>query len=188
MSETFDLNGKLLIATPEMTDDRFALSVVYMCAYSSDGAMGLIINKPSDELHLAELLEQLSIEVENPAAQMPIYFGGPVETGRGFVLHDPHYHSSISTMVINDTFSMTATLDILEDIAEGRGPTKSIIALGYAGWGPGQLENEIAENGWLICDASPSLVFDTNDTSKWEQALHSLGINPLMLSATGGHA
>jgi len=171
-----------------MQDERFALSVVYMCAYSAEGAMGLIINKPSEELTLADLLEQLSISTDDNNAQLPVYFGGPVESGRGFVLHDPRYHSSISTMAIDDEFSMTATLDILEDIAEGRGPLNTIIALGYAGWGPGQLESEIAENAWLICDADPELVFDTQNTSKWEAALKKLGISPLMLSASGGTA
>ena len=183
-----DLNGKLLIAMPEMGDPRFAFTVIFMCAYSEDGAMGLIVNKPTDELTMSDLLEQLDIKQEDSARNLPIHFGGPVEHGRGFVLHEKGYHSSISTLDVNDDFAMTATLDILEDLAQGRGPAQAIINLGYAGWGPGQLESEIAQNAWLTCDADHELVFSTADEEKWEAALNRLGVSALTLSASAGHA
>lgn len=183
-----DLTGKLLIAMPGMGDERFAQSVVLICAYSGEGAMGLIINKATDDLRLGDLLEQLSIEKNVLSRDVPVYFGGPVEHGRGFVLHDRSYSSSISSMDFAPDFAMTATLDILEDMAQGGGPEDVILALGYAGWGPGQLEAEIAENGWLICEATPKLVFGTGDGEKWEAALTTLGISPLTLSSEGGRA
>lgn len=188
MTEEIDLNGKLLIAMPGMMDPRFAHSVVFMCAHSKDGAMGIVVNKPTSDLRLADLLEQLSIKSGPDTRDMPVYFGGPVEHGRGFVLHEYGYHSAISTMDVNGDFAMTATMDILEDLAEGRGPSQVVMALGYAGWGPGQLEGEIAQNGWLTCDADPALVFETANALKWEAALQKLGISPLTLSADAGHA
>ena len=188
MSDAIDLNGKLLIAMPGMGDPRFAHSVVFMCAHSEEGAMGLVINKPTNDLRLKDLMEQLSIKTSPDLVNRAVHFGGPVETGRGFVLHDYGYHSSISTMDIDDHFAMTATLDILEDLGDGRGPAKAIVALGYAGWGPGQLESEIAQNGWLTCDAAPDLVFDTSDLGKWEAALKHLGIDALALSSEAGRA
>ncbi|WP_370211374.1 YqgE/AlgH family protein [Roseovarius sp.] len=188
MSSETDLTGKLLIAMPGMGDPRFAHSVVLMCAYSPEGAMGLIINKVTEELRLDNLLEQLSIPKSPMARDLPVHFGGPVEHGRGFVLHDPSYESAISTLEVTPEFSMTATMDILEDMAQGLGPSDVILALGYAGWGPGQLEGEIAGNGWLVCDATRELVFAAKDGEKWEAALASLGISPLMLSAEGGRA
>lgn len=183
-----DLNGKLLIAMPEMGDPRFAYSVIFMCAYSEEGAMGLVINKPTDDLRLTNLLEQLEISQSDDARDIAVHFGGPVEHGRGFVLHDYGYHSSISTLDVSDDFAMTATLDILEDLAQGRGPGHAIITLGYAGWGPGQLEGEIAQNAWLTCEADTQLVFETPDAMKWETALKKLGISPLTLSAEAGRA
>ncbi|MFK7938118.1 MAG: YqgE/AlgH family protein [Roseovarius sp.] len=188
MDTEIDLTGKLLIAMPGMSDPRFAHSVVFMCAHSPEGGMGLVINKPTGELQLSDLLEQLSISMEAEMLNRPVYFGGPVESGRGFVLHERGYHSSISTMEVDDQFAMTATLDILEDLAQGRGPLKALIALGYAGWGPGQLEGEIAQNGWLTCDATLDLTFETPDVHTWEAALKSLGIDALALSADAGHA
>ncbi len=191
MSESvdMDLTGKLLIAMPGIGDPRFEHSVVYLCAFSDEGTMGLIINKPTPDLSLFDLVEQLEItsEIEESKA-IPIHFGGPVEHGRGFVLHSGDYVSAISTLAVADGFSLTATLDILEDIAQGRGPAKAILALGYAGWGPGQLESEILANGWLTCDADDTLVFDTPDSRKWETALGRLGIDPLTLSASAGRA
>jgi len=183
-----DLDGKLLIAMPGMGDPRFAHSVVLICAYSAEGAMGLVINKASGDLRLRDLMEQLSIPAGPDMRDRLVHFGGPVESGRGFVLHERGYHSSISTMQIGDAFAMTATLDILEDLGEGRGPARAIVALGYAGWGPGQLEAEIAQNGWLTCDAAPELVFDTANARKWGEALKSLGIDALTLSADAGRA
>ena len=183
-----DLNGKLLIAMPEMGDPRFSFSVIFMCAYSEDGAMGLVINKPTEDLRLANLLEQLDISKSDDARDIAIHFGGPVEHGRGFVLHNRGYNSSLSTLNVSSEFAMTATLDILEDLAQGRGPTDAIISLGYAGWGPGQLEGEIAQNAWLTCEADPALVFQTPDAMKWEGALKKLGISALTLSAEAGRA
>ncbi|WP_306112685.1 MULTISPECIES: YqgE/AlgH family protein [unclassified Roseovarius] len=188
MTEDIELTGKLLIAMPGMLDPRFAHSVVFMCAHSNEGAMGIVVNKPTEDLRLRDLLEQLSIDIGADARDMPVHFGGPVEHGRGFVLHEHGYHSAISTMDVNDEFAMTATLDILEDMADGRGPERVVMALGYAGWGPGQLEGEIAQNGWLTCDADSDLVFSTADIEKWEAALSKLGINPLALSADAGRA
>ncbi|QYX57468.1 YqgE/AlgH family protein [Roseovarius sp. SCSIO 43702] len=188
MSADTDLTGKLLIAMPGMGDERFAHSVVLICAYSAEGAMGIIVNKVTEDLRLGDLLEQLSIETNVLSRDVPVYFGGPVEHGRGFVLHDRGYASSIASMEFAPDFAMTATLDILEDMARGGGPEDVILALGYAGWGPGQLEAEIAQNGWLVCDATPELVFRTGDARKWEAALTALGISPLMLSSEGGRA
>ncbi|MDT8327598.1 MAG: YqgE/AlgH family protein [Roseovarius sp.] len=183
-----DLTGKMLIAMPGMADPRFGNAVVFLCAHSSDGAMGLIINKPTRDLRMRDLFEQLSIKLSDDARELPVYFGGPVEHGRGFVLHERGYNSAISTLNVNDDFAMTATLDILEDLADGRGPAKALLALGYAGWGPGQLEAELAQNGWLTCESHQALVFDTADPDKWEAALAQLGVSALMLSSDAGHA
>ncbi len=188
MTQDIDLKGKILIAMPGMNDPRFAHSVVFICAHSEDGGMGLIVNKPTPDLRLHDLFEQLSIKAGDECRDLPVHFGGPVEHGRGFVLHEHGYHSAISTLDVSADFSMTATMDILEDMAEGRGPRRAVLALGYAGWGPGQLEAEIAQNGWLTCEADGRLIFDTADADKWEAALKTLGINPLALSASAGHA
>ncbi len=183
-----DLTGRILIAMPGMEDPRFSQSIVFVCAHSAEGAMGLVLNKLADDLKLSDLLEQLDIESAPGARQMPIHFGGPVESGRGFVLHEAGYQSSISTLEVDGHFSMTATLDILEDMAAGKGPGHALVALGYAGWGADQLEDEIARNGWLICDASVQLVFGTPNRAKWSAALAVLGIDPLALSAEAGTA
>ena len=187
-TQDMDLTGKLLIAMPGMGDPRFAHSVVLLCAHSPDGAMGLIINKPTSDLRLRDLLEQLSIAPTGQTRNLPVHFGGPVEHGRGFVLHDRGYQSTLTSLEVNDDFAMTATLDILEDLARGSGPDRALLALGYAGWGPGQLESELAQNGWLTCNADISLVFDTANSAKWEAALTCLGISPLMLSSDAGCA
>jgi putative transcriptional regulator len=183
-----DLTGKLLIAMPDMGDPRFAQSVVYMCAHSEDGSMGLIINKPNPSVQFGDLLEQLSITPETDVRPIRVYFGGPVEHGRGFVLHSSDYRTEASTLQVNDTFGLTSTLDILEDIALGAGPEASLMALGYSGWGPGQLETEIRQNGWLVCDATPDLVFQRPNSDKWSGALKTLGLDPLSLSSTAGRA
>lgn len=183
-----DLTGQLLIAMPGMGDPRFMHSVVYMCAHSDDGAMGLIINKAVAEVGLRELLSQLEIDTVPDLPAAPVFFGGPVEQGRGFVLHSSDYESPVATLTVDDTISMTATMDILEEIGAGRGPARRLLALGYAGWGPGQLEGELAQNGWLTCASDPELIFNTPNPEKWEAALHSLGVDALALSATAGHA
>ncbi len=184
-----DLTGKLLIAMPGMGDPRFGHSVVFLCSHTDDGAMGLIINKPAGGMTLSGLLDQLNIVADPPErGQMPVHFGGPVEGARGFVLHSAEYDSQLHSMEIDDRFSMTATLDILEDIATGQGPERAQMMLGYAGWGPKQLEQEIAMNGWLTAEADPDLVFASDDDGKWSGALRSLGVDPLSLSASAGHA
>ncbi len=187
-NEELDLSGKLLIAMPSMGDPRFEHSVILLCAYSDKGAMGLILNKPSAEIRMSDVLDQLEITPTDDAAEIIVHYGGPVETGRGFVLHSADYASSLNTLGVSETFSMTATLDILEEIARGNGPRHALMMLGYAGWGPGQLEDEIARNAWLTADAPSNLVFQVPAGQKWAAALESLGIDPLTLSATAGHA
>ena len=183
-----ELQGKLLAAMPSMGDPRFEHSVVLICAHSDQGAMGLIINKPSTEIRMSDVLDQLEISTSDDAQEMTVHYGGPVETGRGFVLHSDDYRSSLQTLAIIHGFGMTATLDILEEIARGKGPARALMMLGYAGWGPGQLEDEIANNGWLTTDASPQLVFQVPARHKWSAALESLGVDPLTLSSVAGHA
>lgn len=182
------LDGKLLIAMPSMGDPRFEKAVIYICAHSDDGAMGLIVNKPAKDLKFDDLLEQLKIKSDRPIEGVDVFYGGPVEYGRGFVLHSQDYDTKDSTLSVNDEFGMTATLDILEDISNGEGPDACLLALGYAGWGPGQLEDEIRANGWLTCDADQKLVFSKDPKGKWLAALDTLGIDPRMLSAAGGSA
>ena len=186
--DSFGLSGKLLIAMPGMGDPRFDRSVVFLCDHSAKGAMGLIVNKPMREIRFSELVDQLGIDARVPLPQMPVHFGGPVEGGRGFVLHTADYTSNESTLRVDARFGMTATLDIVQDIAMGRGPEHAIFALGYSGWGPGQLEAEIRQNGWLTCDASADLVFARDDGGKWAQALKAMGIEALSLSGVSGRA
>ena len=187
LSDT-DLTGKLLIAMPGMGDPRFDRSVVFLCAHSAEGTMGLVVNKPAGEVSFGELLEQLDIPSGPQSAAQQIFYGGPVETARGFVLHSGEYRIEAGTLRVNDAFAMTATKEILEDIAAGRGPRAALPALGYAGWGPGQLEGEIARNAWLVVDADQAIVFEPDNASKWEAALAKLGISPLTLSAEAGRA
>jgi len=189
------LEGQLLIAMPGMSDDRFARSVIYLCAHSAEGAMGIVINKPAPDLRLTELLVQLEIidsddAIRLPAQieRMPVLMGGPVETSRGFVLHSPDYRVEQATMPVDGEICLTATVDILRAIARGRGPRDAMLALGYAGWSAGQLETEIQRNGWLNCPADPEIVFDPESQDKYERALRRIGIDPAMLSATAGHA
>jgi putative transcriptional regulator len=187
-SEGF-LEGKLLIALPGIGDPRFERSVIYMCAHSSEGAMGLIINKPIEGLDLRELLSKLDIGVTSDKADGPVLFGGPVETGRGFVLHSADY-SAGETMkpVAGSNIALTGTLDILRAIAHGHGPKKLLFALGYADWGAGQIESEILANGWIHCDADERILFDCMPGQKWQEALSKLGANPSGLSSEAGRA
>lgn len=182
------LEGKLLIAMPGMGDPRFDKSVIFMCAHTDDGALGLIVNKPTPEITFGNLLKQLDIDVADTAQDVQVHFGGPVENGRGFVLHSGEYTSPVSTLAVSESFGMTATLDVLEEMARGTGPDDALLALGYAGWGPGQLESEILQNGWLTCDATRKIVFETDDDAKWTAALAALGVDALMLSADAGRA
>ena len=182
------LEGKLLIALPGMSDARFERSVIYMCAHSITGAMGLMINKPIEGLGFQELLRRLDLPVSDNTPNSAILFGGPVETGRGFVLHTGEYESTESTLPISADISLTATLDILRAISEGHGPERAVFALGYAGWGPGQIEAEIQANGWVHCDPDASLIFGNDMDSKWAVALQKLGIDMSGLSAHAGRA
>ena len=191
MSDTVEgagyLTGELLVAMPQMQDPRFARTVVYICAHTADGAMGLVVNKLVDSVSFPDLLEQLNITGRSTARDIRIHFGGPVETGRGFVLHTPDYVQD-ATLVIDDTMALTATVDILKAIADGTGPRSSLLALGYAGWAPGQLDDEIQANGWLSVPADRQLVFGEDLDSKWERAMGKMGIDFSMLSGDAGHA
>jgi putative transcriptional regulator len=182
------LEGKLLIALPGMSDPRFEKSVIFMCAHSIEGAMGIIINKPVAGLSFQDLLRKLELEVTPVTPDFPVLYGGPVETSRGFVLHSGDYEGADATLPVSEDVSLTATLDILRAMGEGRGPQKAIFALGYAGWSPGQIEDEIRSNGWVHCDSDSTLLFSTNIEAKWATALGKLGIDVSGLSAHTGHA
>jgi putative transcriptional regulator len=182
------LTGQLLIAMPQMQDPRFARSVVYVCAHSEEaGAMGLVINKTIDALTLDELYAHLNIAPVRANRPQPVHFGGPVDPGRGFVLHSPDYREE-ATLDLTGDFAMTATIDILRAIGKGEGPRQSLLALGYAGWAPGQLDAEIQANGWLSAAADAALVFDEPDDAKWQHALKKIGVDLSMLSTDAGHA
>ncbi|MDU8943508.1 YqgE/AlgH family protein [Ovoidimarina sediminis] len=183
-----NLTGKLLIAMPGMSDPRFEKSVIFLVEHSAKGAMGLIVNKPTPDVKPEELLEQLGIETGPGFHGLKVHFGGPVEHGRGFVLHSRDYDRNTSTLPVTETVGMTATLDILQDIAAGDGPDRAFLALGYSGWGPGQLETELQANGWLTADAPPEIVFDPDAGGKWVAALKTLGIDVHTLSSAAGHA
>lgn len=189
------LEGKMLIAMPTMGDDRFARTLIYLCAHSDEGAMGLVVNKIAPSIQFPELLEQLEIPSSPPLqgkgsvpATVPVLQGGPVEAARGFVLHSQDYHQDNATLSISEDVSMTASIDVLKAIARGAGPDKAMLALGYAGWGPGQLEHEIQANGWLHCDPDDDLIFGINLNDKYNQALAKLGVDVSFLSGDAGHA
>ncbi len=179
--------GQILVAMPQMTDRRFAKSVIYLCAHSADGAMGLVVNKLIDSITFPDLLRQLNIESTSANDKIQVHFGGPVESGRGFVLHSDDYVQE-TTLVIRDGVALTATVDVLRAIAEGKGPNRSLLALGYAGWAPGQLDSEVKANGWLNVTADENLIFDARLDDKWSRAIGKLGIDLLSLSSTAGHA
>jgi putative transcriptional regulator len=189
------LDGQLLLAMPSMSDPRFHKAVIYLCAHSADGAMGIVVNQRAPHITFPKLLEQLDIvparneaSIQIPVEDMTVHTGGPVESGRGFVLHTTDYFSDDSTLAIDDSISLTATIDILRAIATGRGPDRSLLALGYAGWAPGQLEHEIQSNGWLICPADTDLVFDPAIENKYDRAMAKLGVHPSFLVSDAGHA
>ena len=184
-----DLAGQILIAMPGMADPRFEKSVVFICAHSEEGAMGLIVNKPLEELSFSGLLEHLNIPLGPAGRDIRVHFGGPVERGRGFVLHSPDWErDDEGTMQVPGGLEMTATINVLEALAVGEGPGKALLALGYSGWGPGQLEAEIGRNDWLTSTAPEGLVFGADDAAKWSAALRGMGIDPLTLSAAAGRA
>ena len=182
------LAGQLLLAMPGMEDSRFTHSVIYVCAHNGDGAMGLVINQPMEDFTFEDLMQQLNLEqTSHKSDPIIVQSGGPVEQGRGFVLHGPDYVHE-STMVVNQHISLTGTIDILKAIADGTGPRDHILALGYAGWGPGQLDEEILANGWLTVDADADIMFKTALDKKWESAMAKLGIDLSLLSEHAGHA
>ena len=189
------LDGQMLIAMPSMGDDRFARSVIYMCVHSTEGAMGIVVNQPAAHISFTDLLVQLEVVPAAELIQLPsraggvqVLRGGPVDTQRGFVLHSSDFFIENSTVPIDEGISLTATLDILKAIARGEGPQSAILALGYAGWAPGQLENEIQHNGWLHCSADAELIFGQDTDGKYERALKKIGIDLGMLSSEAGHA
>lgn len=186
-TQTASLEGQLLIAMPAMTDPRFERAVIYVCAHNAEGAMGLVVNKLFDEIDFEQLLEQLEIEPSAPSVPVNIHFGGPVEAQRGFVLHTAEYVGE-GTVVVDDRVALTATLDIVKQLANGTGPRSTLLALGYAGWGPGQLEDEITENAWLHAPFDEGVVFDDQNETKWQRALKSIGVDLSTLSGTAGRA
>ncbi|WP_134680168.1 YqgE/AlgH family protein [Paracoccus ravus] len=190
MDTSANLTGKMLIAMPGMRDPRFEHSVILVCAHSEEGAMGLVINRPMPEIEFSDLLAQLGIDPAENAFNIPVRFGGPVEPGRGFVLHRVRRGDGVdeNRMLIDGDLAMATTRDILEDFAHGRGPQPALLALGYAGWGPGQLDSEILANGWLTSDRLDELIFGPDNSDKWRAALAGMGIDPLVLSPSAGRA
>jgi putative transcriptional regulator len=189
------LDGQMLIAMPSMGDERFARTVIYVCAHSTEGAMGIVVNQPASHISFSDLLVQLEVVPAEDLIQLPsgtnsvkVLKGGPVDTQRGFVLHSSDFFIENSTLPIDEGICLTATLDILKAIARGDGPKSAILALGYAGWAPGQLENEIQHNGWLHCSADTELIFGQDTGGKYDLALRKLGIDLGMLSSEAGHA
>jgi putative transcriptional regulator len=189
------LDGQMLIAMPSMLDERFVRSLIYVCAHSSEGAMGIVVNHPAANINFSDLLVKLDVVPKAERIQLPtraegvkVMRGGPVETERGFVLHSADFFIENSTLPIAEGICLTATIDILKAIARGDGPNSAILALGYAGWAPGQLENEIQGNGWLHCAADPELIFGPDIDGKYDRALKKIGIDLGMLSSEAGHA
>lgn len=186
MAET-TLTGQLLIAMPAMTDHRFAHSVIYLCAHSEDGAMGIVVNRPLASPSFADLLTQLGVDPVPPARSIRLGQGGPVDNARGFVLHTADWTGD-GSLRVDDRLALTASLDILKAIAAGGGPERGLLALGYAGWGPGQLDQEIQQNAWLTAPADLDVLFDTQDDTKWRRAMAQLRVDPLLLSNVAGRA
>ena len=182
-----NLSNQFLIAMPQMNDPRFEKSLIYIIEHSKNGAMGIILNQPVQFLSFDSLLKQLGITRKGLNSSVNIHFGGPVGTAHGFVLHSPDYNKK-ATLKLNSVISLTATLEIIRDMAENKGPKSSLLALGYAGWESGQLEDEIRSNGWLHCPADNNIIFDTNNADKWLTSIKRLGFDPLMLSNNSGNA
>src|SRR3954462_3430413 len=189
------LDGQMLIAMPAMNDERFTRSLIYVCAHSSEGAMGIVVNQRAGNIKFPDLLVQLEvipaaerIQLPTRAEDVKVLKGGPVETGRGFGLHSADYFIENSTLPIDEGICLTATLDILKAIAKGNGPSSAILALGYAGWAPGQLENEIQHNGWLHCSADAELIFGQDTGGKYDKALKKIGSDLRMVSSEAGDA
>jgi len=183
------LDGQLLIAMPGMNDPRFKKTVIYICSHSNEGAMGIVINRPHKGLKFSELLSQLNIAPDtNAPRKIEVLSGGPVEQARGFVLHTKDYFTEGATLKVDPGLSLTATTDVLRALAKGEGPAKALFALGYAGWGAGQLEQELIDNAWITCDSDADLIFDQDHNGKYSAALNKLGIDPGLLSSEAGHA
>lgn len=180
------LNGQLLVAMPGMPDPRFGRTVLYICAHSEEGAMGLIINRAFGEVRFMDLMNQLGIQ-GTITPDRPVHFGGPVESSRGFVLHSADFKAD-QTLLVDSDVALTATKDVLQALADGGGPDHAIFALGYASWGAGQLDSEIQSNDWLIAPPDRDLIFDSDLDTKWQRAIHQLGFDPAMLSEAAGHA
>lgn len=185
---TVKLGGLFLIATPQMGDHRFKNAVIYICSHDRSGAMGIIINKPKDDLYLSEMLSNIGIEGEVRVADTPVLSGGPVDIDRGFVLHSADYFKTETSLKLSDTLNLTSTKDILEALVKEDGPSRAMLAVGYSGWGAGQIERELKDNAWIVAETDEALIFDTDFDGKWRKALQSLGIKPEMLSHIGGSA
>ena len=187
----FDLTNQFLIAMPGMADGTFEGAVVYLCEHTENGALGLVINKPID-IKLKNLFEKVELKLDrHELGEQPVYFGGPVQTERGFVLHEKRAAGAVqysSTMSIRGGLEMTTSKDVLEALADGSGPPKVLVTLGYSGWEAGQLEDELGRNGWLTVDADPAVIFDTPIEQRYDRAVGLLGIDPRMLSQEAGHA
>lgn len=186
--ENDSLTGRMLIATPAIGDPRFARSVIIVCAHNEEHAMGIVVNKKMGELELSDLLDQLGIESSIALPKQAVLAGGPVDRDRGFVIHSDDYRHEEATVELSPGLGLTATKDVLEAIASDKAPHHSVLALGYAGWGPGQLEDELRANAWLTCDVSEALLFGEDLDGKWEAALKSIGVDPAMLSSLTGMA
>ena len=193
--ESFYLDGQVLVAMPSLADERFAKSVIYLCAHSPEGAMGIVINKPASHVVFRKLLVQLQIIDDGESIRLPagaegieVLQGGPVDKARGFVLHSADFFIKDTTLSIDERMCLTATVDVLRAIAKGEGPHRAALALGYAGWAPGQLETEIRENSWLSSPATPDLIFETPAEARYDMVMRGLGIDPAMLSSTAGRA
>lgn len=186
-SEDGFLTGQLLIAMPSMSDPRFAQTIIYVCAHTPEGAMGLVLNRPVVRPTFDDLLTQLNLAPVPPVRQIKMCAGGPVENARGFVLHTSDWTGE-GSLKVGESMALTASLDVLRVIAEGGGPRECVLALGYAGWGPGQLDQEIQQNAWLSVPADNTLLFDSDHGTKWRRAFAKLRIDPLLLSDAAGHA
>jgi putative transcriptional regulator len=181
------LTGQFLVAMPGMTDPRFTRAVVYICSHGPNGAMGLVVNRLFGEADFRMLLDQLNLESSVNTPEIAVHFGGPVEMGRGFVLHSGDYLREGTTR-IDDTVAVTATVEIVQDIADGKGPARVVMALGYTGWSAGHLDEEMKRNGWLTVASDEDILFDSDLETKWDRAMAKIGISPAMLSDTAGHA
>ena len=182
-----DLTGHLLVAMPSMGDERFARAVIFLCAHGEEGAMGIVVNRPTPDMKLRDLAAHLEVEAKDPR-DLPIHMGGPVEPGRGFVLHSDDWDGEVSTTGAGAGFALTSTRDAVEALAAGQGPACALMALGYSGWGEGQLEGEIGQGAWLTTPATRELVFAVPDAEKWHAALRAIGVDPVSLSSQVGRA